>query len=220
LRHALALELRLRRDSEYEPVSLSMLTSVTNGALPATIDDMRAYFGDRVATLQGRMHSTNTDTWEVYWSGDAPRTENFCRNRLIEHISGQLPEVIRFEPEMHMPLQKRADIAAIFGSIGLPVEIKRQWHPEVWVAPVRQLEARYMREWHADGRGTYIVIWFGDVPGKAMPAHPEGLPKPERADEMRRMLVDLLPENLRDVIDVYVIDVSRPPGAKLKHEML
>jgi hypothetical protein len=214
LRHALALQLRLRRDATYQPVPLAMLTSVANSALPTTIDDMRAFFGDRMATLQARMHSTNTDIWEAYWNGSTPRTENFCRNRLIEHISGQLPEAVRFEPEMHMPLQKRADIAAILGSIGLPVEIKRQWHPEVWKAPVEQLAARYVHEWHAEGRGVYIVIWFGDVPGRAMPAPPHGLPKPQTAAEMRQVLIDLLPEALRDVIDVYVVDVSRPPGAK------
>lgn len=210
LRHALALQLRARRDSEFTPVSVAGLAAVVGGGLPSTIDDMRAFFGDRIKALDDRMHSTATDMWEAYWDGAKPRGENFCRNRLVEHISGQLPDPIRFAPEMHMPQQKRADIAAILGSIGLPVEIKGQWHPEVWTAPVEQLAARYLHDWHAKGRGAYIVLWFGDVPGKNLPAHPDGLARPKTPDDLRSMLIDRLPENLRDVIDVYVVDVSRP----------
>lgn len=214
LRHALALQLRARRDSEFAPVLIESLAAVARGDLPTTVDDMRAFFADRMATLQAKMHSTATDMWEAYWESKKPRVENFCRNRLVEHISSQLPEAIRFAPEMHMPLQKRADIAAILGNVGLPVEIKRQWHSEVWIAPVKQLEVLYAREWHAKGRGAYIVIWFGDVPDQAMPAHPRGLPLPQSPEAMRTMLIDLLPEALRDVIDVYVVDVSRPTNAK------
>lgn len=212
LRHALALQLRARRDAEFTAVSLEALSAVARKDLPATVDDMRAYFGDRVEAVQERMHRTNTNMWENFWERDKPRIENFSRNRLIELISGQLSEAIRFEPEMHMPDQKRADIAAICGRIGLPVEIKRQWHPDVWTAPVDQLEARYMRDWHADGRGVYIVLWYGAVVGKLMPRHPEGLPHPATAHAMRDMLFARLPEHLRDVIDVYVVDVSRPDG--------
>ena len=45
-----------------------------------------------------------------------------------------------------------------------------------------------------------------------LPAHPNGLARPKTPDDLRTMLIDRLPENLRDVIDVYVVDVSRPAG--------
>lgn len=210
LRHALALQLRARRDAEFRPLPWSGLRAVITNALPATIDDMRAYFADRLDTLGERMHHSNTNMWQVYWNNDKPHVENYSRDRLIEQISGQLPEAIRFEPEMTMPLQKRADIAAILGKIGLPVEIKRQWHAEIWTAPLDQLAAKYAHEWHAEGRGAYIVIWFGSVPGRSMAAHPAGLPPPTTPEQLRSMLIDLLPPAYRDVIDVHVVDVSRP----------
>ena len=210
MRHALALQRKVRRDHDYAAPRVEELQAVMAGALPDSIDDMRAYFGDRIATLRQRMHGTNTDMWEAYWDGSKPRGENFCRNRLIEHISGQLPEAIRFEPEMHMPRQKRADIAAIRNSIGLPIEIKGQWHKDVWIAPMQQLAALYGRDWHAEGRGVYIVIWFGSVPGKQLPRNPDGLPAPETPQALEHMLIDRLPETHRTLIDIYVIDVSRP----------
>ncbi len=209
LRHALANQRKLRRDHEYTPATINQVQSVASNALPETIDDMRAYFGDRVATVQARMHATNTDMWEAYWDGTKPRGENFCRNRLVEHISGQLPAAIRFEPEMHMPNQKRADIAAIRGAIGLPVEIKGQWHPQVWDAPLKQLAAQYARDWHAEGRGVYIVIWFGEIPDKQLRRHPDGLAAPTTPQGLQHMLIDRIPEAMRDLIDIYVMDVTR-----------
>ena len=153
LRHALALQRRARRDSEYSPPTVGEVRAVMAEDLPEGIDDMRAYFAARLETLQERIRGSNTDMWQVYWDGDRPRAENFCRNRIIEQISGQLHHSIRFVPEMHMPDQKRADIAAIRNQIGLPVEIKGQWHREVWDAASDQLEAQYTRDWHAEGRG-------------------------------------------------------------------
>ena len=209
-KHALTLQRRARRDFEYAAPTVGQLRAVMARELPETIDDMRAYFADRIEILQERMQASNTDTWEVYWTDDGPREENFCRNRLIEHISGQLPPSIRFEPEMHMPGQKRADIAAIRNEIELPVEIKGQWHREVWNAASDQLDANYTRDWHAEGRGVYIVLWFGNVPEKRLPGHPEGLERPDTPEALQEMLIDRLPEARRSSIDVFVIDVSRP----------
>ena len=212
MKHALALQLRARRDSEYTAPTLEQLRAVMTDELPETIDDMRAFFADRIADLQGRMRGSNTDMWEAYWVDDRPTKETFCRNRLIEHISGALPESIRFEPEMHMPGQTRVDIAAIRNTIGLPVEIKCQWHREVWNAASDQLDAKYARDWRAQGRGVYIVLWFGDVPGKQIPGHPEGLERPATPETLRQMLIDRLLEAQRPLIDVLVIDISRSMG--------
>lgn len=209
-RHALTLQRKARRDNEYVAPTVDQLQAVMANALPETIDDMRAYFADRIEAVQERMQGSNTDMWEAYWADARPKGENFCRNRLVEHISGQLPPSIRFEPEMHMPAQKRADIAAIRNLIGLPVEIKGQWHHDVWNAPVDQLDAKYTRDWHAEGRGVYIVMWFGNVPRKQLPKHPEGLDRPNTPQALRQMLIDRIPEARRSQIDVFVINVTKP----------
>ena len=97
--------------------------------------------------------------------------------------------------------------------IKLPVEIKGQWHREVWNAAVDQLDTKYTSDWQAEGRGAYIVLWFGEVPGRLLPRHPDGLPRPGSSEELQRMLIDRLPESLRTLIDVYVIDISKPVAA-------
>ena len=214
LKHALALQHRTRRDHEYAPPTIDQLQAVMANGLPESVDDMRAYFADRIERLQELIRGSNTDMWETYWKEkDRPRGENFCRNRMIEHISGQLPASIRFEPEQHAPRQKRADIAAIRNDIGLPVEIKGQWHRDVWNAASDQLDANYTRDWRADGRGAYVVLWFGDVPKKRLRPHPDGLGRPETPEALWQMLIDRLPEERRSQIDVFVIDVSVPESS-------
>ena len=210
MKHALALQLRARRDHDYSVPTIDELRSAVMNGLPESIDQMRAYFADHIEELQKRIRGSNTDMWEAYWVDGRPRAETFCRNRMIDHISGRLPPSIRFEPERHMPKQMRADIAAIRNAIGLPVEIKGQWHRDVWNAACDQLNANYARDWQADGRGTYIVLWFGDVARKRLPRHPEGLKRPQTPEALRRMLIDRLPEERRFWIDVFVLDITRP----------
>ena len=210
LKHALALQRKARRDFEYTAPSVQELRAVLTDDLPETIDDMRAFIADCLGALQERMHASNTDMWEAYWTEEGPRGEEYCRNRLVEQLAGLMPDAIRLEPEMRMPEHMRADIVAIRNAVGLPVEIKGQWHREVWNAASDQLDAYYAREWHAQGRGLYVVLWFGDVRGKQLPRHPEQLERPQTPQALRRMLADRLPEARRLQIDVFVVDLSRP----------
>ena len=211
-RHALAQQRKARRDFEYTAPSVRELQAVLTDDLPETIDDMRAYIADRLDMLQVRMHASDTDMWEVYWTEEGPRGEEYCRNRLVEQLAGLMPDAIRLVPEMRMPEHRRADIVAIRNAVGLPVEIKGQWRREVWDAASDQLDAYYAREWHAQDRGVYLVLWFGDVPGKQLPGHPEQRERPQTPQTLRRMLIDRLPEARRLQIDVFVLDVTRPAG--------
>ncbi|MYE06860.1 MAG: hypothetical protein F4Y04_06530 [Chloroflexi bacterium] len=213
-RHALALQRRVRRDSQYSPPTIAELRAVMNEALPEKVDDMRAWFADRIEEFRERIQGGDTNMREAYWSDTGkPRKEEFCRDRLVEHVSGPLPESIRFGPEQRMPDRKRADIAILRNAVKLPVEIKGQWEKNVWNAANEQLGDRYAVDWQAKGCGVYIVLWFGEVPCKNLPNHPDGLPRPRTPEELERMLEDRLPEARRPFTDIFVIDLSRPVGA-------
>ena len=213
MKHMLHLQRRARRDFEYSAPSIAEFRAVMSEALPENLDDMRAWFADRLNEFRKRIRGSDTNMREAYWNDTGkPRDEEFCRDRLIEHVSGPLPESIRFAPESRMPDRKRADIALSRNAMTLPVEIKGQRDRNVWNAVNDQLDAKYTVDPQADGRGVYIVLWFGDIPGKNLPRHPDGLPRPETPSELERMLKDRLPEARRSSIDIYVIDLSRPAG--------
>ena len=210
-RHALALQRKARRDHEYAAPSLNELRAVMTDGLPETNDGMRACLLDRLDTIQERMHASNTDPWEMYWREDRrPGTENYCRNRLVDQLRELMPHGIQIEPEAQMPGARRADFILSHGEVRLPIEIKGQWHGQVWDAAVDQLDAYYAVEWRAEGQGLYIVLWFGHVPRKQLPHHPEGLARPGTPQELRQMLIDRIPEIRRSQIDVFVMDVTAP----------
>ena len=213
MKHALALQRRARWDAEYAAPRFDELRAVMANDPPESIDNMRVWFAERLEEFQGRVRASDTDMWAAYWTEDVrPRDENFCRDRLIEHISVHLPPSIRLGRETSMPLGTRTDIALTRNAMKLPVEIKGQWEKNVWNAVNDQLDAKYTIDWRADGRGVYIVLWFGNVPRKNLPKHPDGLPRPKTPGELKGMLKDRLPEARRSSIDIFVINLRRPAG--------
>ena len=213
MKHVLHLQRRARRDFEYSAPTVAEFRAAMTEALPESVDDMRAWFADRLQEFRNRVRGSDTNMREAYWKDTSePRNEEYCRDRLIEHVSGPLPESIRFGPEARMPGRKRADIAVTRNAIKLPIEIKGQWERNVWNAVNDQLDAKYTVDRQADGRGVYIVLWFGNIPHKNLPKHPDGLPRPKTPGELERILKDRLPEARRSSIDIFVIDLSRPAG--------
>ena len=79
----------------------------------------------------------------------------------------------------------------------------------MWNAANDQPDANYTVDCQANGRSVYIVPWFGDIPGKNLPNHPDGLPRPETPGELEVMLKDRLPEARRSSISIFVIALSR-----------
>lgn len=208
IKHAHSQQRRAQADHDYFPADIDTLKATTTGALPTTVDDLRAFFGDQLTVLQSKLNGDNLDSWVVYWDRDRPHNENYCRDRFINQVSGELPAAITFGPEEQMPGITRADIGLRLKKLMLPIEIKGQWHSDVWAAASEQLDGQYTRDWRADGRGVYLVLWFGDVPGYNLPLHPEKIAAPETPDRLRSMLIDRIPPERRPFLDVYILDVS------------
>jgi hypothetical protein len=89
-----------------------------------------------------------------------------------------------------------------------PIEIKRNYHAEVWTAPVSQLDRLYTRDPGASGYGIYVVFWFGKVEGRQMPYPTGGRTLPKSAAEMEAMLKDSILDERRHQIAIVAIDVS------------
>jgi hypothetical protein len=89
--------------------------------------------------------------------------------------------------------------------IMLVIEAKGQWHPELFSAANMQLSERYSIHPSAADQGVYLVYWFGhdvNVAGKVK----HHLNSPE---ELRKLLIDSMNEELRSRIDVFVLDLSK-----------
>ena len=208
IKRAISYQIRNRTHSEVPTVD--QLQAVLNDDLPETVNDMRTWLEYRIETLQAKLHGSDTDMWVVYWDSSEPQDENYCRDRLIEHISGNLPESIQIDPEPQMPNRTRADIALRRKQIKLPIEIKGQWHSELWNAASEQLARKYLSDWASEGCGVYIVLWFGHDSDKSLTKPPNNTTRPQTAKQLQEMLAEDLPDDLTSRIDIYVIDVSKP----------
>lgn len=210
----MAVEQRQKRaEEDFTPMQPKDLHHLLCEGPPSNMDDLRSLILEELATAQRKLIGDDLDQVKLFWNdAGIPYDENLCRDRLAKLIS---PELDRYDiqriTEADMPKTKRADLAFARGQLQLPMEVKGQWHPEVWSAAKDQLEQQYLIDWRSQRSGIYCVLWFGPVPSatrRKLKAPPNGLETPSSAEKMRLMLIELLPQSLRPLIDVVVIDFT------------
>lgn len=217
LRIASNRQATIARDASYEHPDLDRVRSTLSNAAPANVTDLMAlalYRLDEVATAIRR---ADTDDWEPYWNqnshGDpeTPKPENVCRNALLRHLSRLMPsDVVVLREGQHVS-GRRSDLLLACAEFRVPVEIKKDFSPDLWSAANDQLAAKYACNPAADGYGIYVVLWFGN-PAET---RPDGTgSRPASAGELQQWLEaeiakELVLEQARKIA-VRVIDVSKP----------
>ena len=166
--------------------------------------------------MGGRIRNDNANGWRPFWNedpcsrvGTTPKHEESCRDALLGELRRWLPGEVDAQPEGRYANDKRADIRVSCRDFHIPVEIKKNLHPNLWSALRGQLIARYARDPATDGYGIYVVLWFGKIDGRRPPSPPSGGP-PRDPGALRRRLQDTLKPKEARKISVCVIDVSAP----------
>ena len=201
-----------RREAEYRyPTIQEVQRTLCNGA-PANAADLAALLVDQLGELALRIRTGNTDDWRQYWNEGGrdvdpyPKVENHCRDALLSDLQRYLPSGVDAQPEVEYANDTRADISVSYGGMfNVPVEVKRDRHPELWSAVRNQLIARYTVDPDTDQYGIYLVFWFGD--GKVRSSPQRG--KPSTPQQLQEWLEASLTEPERSKISVCVVDVSR-----------
>jgi hypothetical protein len=215
IRHGIANQRRLRVDAEFrQPTWEAALQTLHNGAV-ANIADLHALALAHLRDLAPFIASSNTDHYKRFWNENSrgaptsPKPEESARHVLVDLLRPRLaPFGVAVEPEGHMAHGKRADIAMLCPGIKVVIELKRDYHAEVWRAIGQQLERFYTRDPDARGYGIYGVFWFGERRPSAMPLPPTPHERPTTAAAMLSILMELVPLEKRDKIVPIVIDVS------------
>lgn len=209
-----------RREASFKHPNIMETASALRSSLPISVADLAAITMDLLDATQKEMHSTNTDNYKRFWNEDQygratnPKSENSCRNYLAEKINSQLSKLdIVVDPECLAANSKRADMRIMYSSnnkcLKLPIEIKRNFHDELWTAIHKQLIPLYTKEPNTDGHGIYLVLWFGsDFAPKKPPI--DGGKKPQTPEELRFRLTSTMTSSEQKLIEVVVLDVSKP----------
>ncbi len=216
--HVVALQERQLAELSWGSRTLEDVRSIFRSGPPGTIDDLQAFVMDELEMLQREIQDGTTEAVEPFWNGAKPHDENYCRHRIIDGIHHRLERrAVRAHPESAMPDNTRCDVLCISGAMDLPIEVKGQWHADVWTAACRQLEDNYVREYRAEGRGIFLVIWFGRL-AHYNPPQFAGKAVPDTAADMLRLLADLSPRPIDGKTKLFVLDVSRPAVKQVKVE--
>ena len=213
IRHMAAEQSQKRTEERFSPLLPKALFDVLHSHPPVNMDDLKSIVLEELDVAQKILSGDDLDQVRDFWNDkNVPYPENRCRDRMAALIGSRLEWYgIQRITEADMPQSKRADLAFASGQLQLPMEVKGQWHDEVWHAATDQLAQRYLNDWRSEQRGIYCVLWFGDLPfatGRRLKPPPGNRNCPSSSIEMREMLVAAIPEARRTLISVVVLDLS------------
>jgi len=211
IKHLYSQQIRHRAEANKVLLSVSDVKNILLKGEPANHDDLQALLIDELEELQGRIRNSSTNDILPFWNGDTPHDENYCRDRIASPLSLILERYnVHASPEGAMPDSNRCDLLYSHGLMNLPVEIKGQWHNAVWTAAGEQLQ-NYTREYHSDGRGIYLVLWFGylGANNSKNPRGWKGQPQPKTLEKMESLL-EIKCKNVSEKTKIMVLDLSKP----------
>jgi hypothetical protein len=209
-----------RREAEFTHPNILEVSYTLNQKTPANVSDLTAMVLDFLDELQREMHTTETDNYLSFWNENSnskptePKVENSCRRYLAEKIKDKLSYLgIEVNSEALAANSKRTDIRLTYRylekRLALPIEIKRNSNAELWYALHKQLIPLYTNDPDTQGRGIYLILWFGESYNTSAK---DGGRKPKSALELKTRLIASMTPAERKIIDVYVLNVSSTPN--------
>ena len=203
------------RESQFNHADWKQAVSTLVNETPVNVMDLYSLLLDHIRDISNRIAYENTDIYKQFWNEDrygrpqTPKPEESCRNIFLDLLRARLnPLRISCEPEGHMVSDKRADIIVLLPGIKVPIEIKRDYHRDVWTALNGQLDKLYTINPDAAGYGIYLVFWFGSARPNTLSRLAKNMDQPENASAMENMLNETVPVEKRDRLSAIVIDVS------------
>jgi len=208
LRAALAEQKRKRVEAEWIAPDLPTVSAAVMDRAPTTAAQLQAVLLEELVSVQDKIGGSDVDWYKDFFLGTAPRDEETCRDTILK-MFGELPFGIRAFPEGHLGDDKRCDILCTLDGMMVPIEIKGQWHKDLWTAADRQLDLLYTNDWRAE-RGIYVVLWFGRDSSKAPRKPPLGIAPPNTAKSLRSALAAQSATTREGRTEIIVLDLVRP----------
>lgn len=202
---------KLRENTFSHPI-LPNVAKILSNQSPVGPADLQAIVLDHLDQIATDIQTSNSDLFRQFWTEGVEnrhKNENSCRDALLAMLRGHLvPLGIDSQPEFDYVNDKRADIrVSHHDTVVVPIEIKGDWHSELWTAVQSQLIPQYTKQKEADGFGIYLVLWVG---GDGQSTAGDGGKKPMTPSELESRLFQQLSRDDQKRIAVRVIDVTRP----------
>lgn len=200
------------RDTGFRHPDFHLVAQTLRAGKPANSADVAAIVNEVLRELAKEIHGSDLNVVKQFWNvdtygrPDTPRPEESCRDALALLLRERLSRYsIQCVAEARHGDGKRSDVWCTCGEWGIPVEIKKDSHANLWTAMDTQLIAQYTTDPRAGGFGIYLVLWFGG--GAAMKPAKTGR-KPLRAEELKLRLESQIDGARQRQISVMVLDCA------------
>lgn len=210
IRSIYASQIRKKALRDFEPPTPDEIVQRLDCDSIVTVEGLRQLILQELHDFQGAIDGGEFNSVDHFYEKNERVDENRSTLIIAERLSLRLgPLGISITPEHQLKAQNRSDFTAskmVGGKRRLLVtEVKGQWHRELYSAASTQLYERYSIHPDAEQQGIFLVIWFGEseiIAGRKN----QGI---KTAQELKRGIEAVLPIELRGLIDVFVLDVSR-----------
>ncbi|HCI6177317.1 TPA: hypothetical protein PCK47_000492 [Klebsiella quasipneumoniae] len=205
-----AAQIRKKSLRDFEPPTPDEIVQHLDCDSVVTVEGLRQLVIQELNDFQKAIDGGEFNSADRFYEKNDRLDEVRSTEIIAERLNLRLePQGISITPEHQLKGQNRSDFTAsklIGGRRRLLVtEVKGQWHRELYSAASAQLYDRYSIHPDAEQQGIFLAIWFGEnetVAGRKT----HGL---KTAQELKVSIEAVLPTDLRSLIDVFVLDVSR-----------
>jgi hypothetical protein len=209
--HIRAIAAEQRRkcvEQGYSPPTIREIATILDAGPPGSAADLQAVMLENLNVVQAMLRGSDVDWYRGFLRENGRHEdEEPCRDELIK-MQRVVDASLEYIPESHGADDKRVDIVVRAGArLTLPVEIKGQWHRDLWTSADLQLDHLYVTDWRAE-RGIYLVLWFGGATVLTKP--PAGIVPPSTPEELREALRATSRAAQAGRVDVVVFDLTRP----------
>jgi hypothetical protein len=208
LKVALAEQKRKRVEEEWKAPDLLTVIATITDQTPTTAPQLQAVMLEELDQVQAKIRGSSLNWYKDFFADSTPKGEEECRDTILK-MFGELPFGIQASPEGHLADDKRCDIECSLPGIMVPIELKGQWHKDLWTSADRQLDLLYTNDWRAE-RGIYVVLWFGHVASKKPCRPPAGVEPPMTAEALREALAAQSATTREGRTEIVVLDLTRP----------
>lgn len=201
---------RLVVEASYTPLPLAAVKAITCNILPKSMADLQALIIEELEVVQAKIRSDDVDSRCAFYDDkNVAHKEERCSSALIGLLR-QGVEGIEYTPELHVANDKEVDITCAVEKLRLPIEVKGQWHKDLWHAADTQLDRLYTQDWRAENRGIYLVLWFGQNQPKHKRLQTPGrdITKPKTAEELQEMLKVNSQATQQGRVEIFVLDLE------------
>lgn len=210
LKSLLAGKIRQKALRDFEPPTPSEIVNRLDRDAVVNVEGLRQLVLQELQDFQKAIDGGEFNPADRFYNGDVRLGEVKATEVIAERLDLTLKaQGITITSEHQMKSENRSDFTAAKFIGGkrrlLVVEVKGQWHKELYTAAGAQLYDRYSIHPDAEQQGIYLAIWFGPHEKVA------GLKNTtiNTAQELNASIQQTLPPELVGLIDVFVLDVSK-----------